>query len=105
MLEVYAIKICLAIQFLLAVVGIFTPKYRENWVQFIGMVVVAVGVLPLARLIDDRGWVSPEAAWIIVGWTVFALGMAGKVWRHRNDPPPSRRFNLRGRHESAHPPR
>ena len=86
MVEVYLVKAALFVIFLLCILGIFSPRYHENWLQFTGMAIIAIGVFPLAKLIHERGWVSPEATWILVGFAVFGVGMAVKVWRHRKDP-------------------
>lgn len=60
--------------------GLFYSRYKENWLQHIGMLAVGLASALKMQQIWHRGYVSAETAMLAVGIAFFAAGVAWKVW-------------------------
>lgn len=81
--------VCLTIVALAAVVGIFCRNYHENWLQFVGLVGVALWACArVSQLTDMMGTRLPaQGAMLHASLALYAMGTALKVWQHRPKPP------------------
>jgi hypothetical protein len=81
---------CLSATILACLAGLFHSRYRDNWPQTIGLVLVALSSALKLEQVRLRGYVSGETALLAIGIALFAAGVAWKVWQHaRNAPPPT----------------
>lgn len=89
--EVFS-AVCLAIVGALAGAAIFCRNYHENWLQFAGLVGLAIwSMARVAQLTDALSTRLPSQGAILhASLLCYALGTAWKVWAHRpqqGDPP------------------
>lgn len=86
MIEVDIALGALFVIFMLCLFGIFYEFYDDNWLQRVGLVMVAGTSVLMFRLILEEEIVSRVIFWFILGWLVFAVGVAMKVYKHRKRP-------------------
>lgn len=84
---------CAVIVGLLCLAGLVSGKFRDNWMQFIGLAIALLWAFgeawSLARhawWIDDRDLVSLKRGLLHVSLLVYSIGTAWKVWKHRHEP-------------------
>lgn len=87
----YAISIlCLVILGALCLCAVFSEKYRDNWLQFVGLWGVMLWAFARAWQVFDGAEVTGQQLWAHISFAVFAAGTAIKVWRYPQSekPPP-----------------
>lgn len=89
---------CLQIVAVLCAAGIFSHHYRDNWPQFVGLVLVLLWSFGRSIDLGVRWWnwiggelvptpqVSTQQLLGHIGLALFAIGTAWKVWTHRHRP-------------------
>lgn len=91
-----ATQLSLLVLFVLCLVGVFYEGYNDNWMQRVGMCMVgAISVISADHIYDGFHMTFPQAAFVI-GVTIYALGVAYKVWKFRA-------INKNGNHDPANP--
>lgn len=80
-----------AIALLIIVVGcvaaLFSPHYHDSWLQHVALIAIGSSGAVLFDKTMRSHWVPAEMVIFVIGVAAFAVGMAHKVYRHRNDPP------------------
>lgn len=91
--------VCLAVVAAACVLGIYSRHYREDWAQYVGLVLVLLwsvgrGSDLTMRWLDWMGGalvprpdMSTQQLLGHVGLALFAIGTARKVWRHARAAP------------------
>lgn len=74
---------CLFVVAAICFAGILTKHYRDNWLQFIGLVGLVFWALPRAIEMWGRDHVGGYQFLSHLALLAFALGTAMKVWKHR----------------------
>lgn len=69
----------------LSTVGLFYEGYRENWLQAIGLVILATSSTILFAKSVDADHVRGDMASFAIGAALFMCGIATKVWKHRRE--------------------
>lgn len=75
--------VCFGAAFFACAAGLFYVRYRENWLQHFGMVLVAIASAMKMFQLWERQYVTPETAMLAFGVALFAAGVAFKVWQFR----------------------
>lgn len=76
--------LCLGIVATISLVGILSPRYKDNLLQCIGLteICMASTVRLWALLFDDGAQHAVQSLWLLmIGIATFAVGMAVKVIR------------------------
>jgi hypothetical protein len=76
---------CFGVAFFSSAAGLFYNEYRENWLQHIGMICVAIASAMKMLQLFERRYTSPETALLAFGVALFALGVAWKVWQNQRN--------------------
>lgn len=75
---------CLLVLAVICLFGVFSSHYKDNWAQFVGLWgMIAWSLARSWQLIDDGGSVTTQQLVAHVSITIFALGTAWKVARHK----------------------
>jgi hypothetical protein len=77
--------VALSVVAALSTVAIFCRNYHENWLQFLGLVGIALwAAARVSQLVDMMSTRLPAQGMILhVSMALFAVGTAMKVWAHR----------------------
>ena len=67
---------------LICMAGTFSHHYRENWLQFAGLVTVAIWATMRAYHALQGAAVNGPELLLEGGALLFSFGTAWKVWRH-----------------------
>lgn len=92
MLDVLSI-VCLAIVSAICWLGLFAKIFKDNWLQFCGLLGMAMWSTARAWQFVDYATSTPQQAAMHVALACLLLGTAQKVWQHRpsqgekGDPP------------------
>lgn len=74
--------VCLSIVAPLCIAGIFCPAYRDNWLQFAGLWLMAGWSVSRIEVIAGRGYTEPWNLALHAGLAFYAVGTAVKVIKH-----------------------
>jgi len=61
--------------------GIFAKTYKDNWAQFVGMVLLCIWCVARVRRLLDVDHIDPQNLILHLGLMAYAVGTAFKQWR------------------------
>lgn len=64
----------------LSIAGIFYPRFHDNWLQHVGMIVLGVTSVVLIDKVHDAQYLPVEMVFFAVGTALIMAGTAYKVW-------------------------
>jgi hypothetical protein len=73
---------CFFVALVACTAGLFSSRFRENWLQHFGMFFVGIASALKMFQLWERHYASPETALLAFGVALFAVGVAYKVWQH-----------------------
>lgn len=76
-----------AVVFILCVFGLFSARFRDNWLQAFGLVGVGFTSALATYKAAYMEWVPPEMAVFAMSVALFGVGTAVKVWQYRRHHP------------------
>lgn len=78
----------LAIICVVCLLGVFSHKFADNWLQFFGLCGVTLWAGARFAQVLDGAYISPQQLLIHGSLASFAIGTAHKVWRNSQPKPP-----------------
>ncbi len=71
--------VCLSIVAPLCICGVFCNAYRDNWLQFCGLWLIAAWAISRIEVIAERGYTDPLNLALHAGLAAYFVGTAIKV--------------------------
>lgn len=73
--------LCALIVFALCLLGIWSKLFRDNWLQFLGLVLLSIGAAVIFWHAMQTERANVRELLLLVGLVLYGLGTAFKTWR------------------------